>query len=98
MKWLVVYEGVITDSMGGRDDGYPETKTRVFKDDEALADYLGGGDFYKLTPATKEAVKIIKRIWDKRDAEAEAKMTKIAKALKKLTPEERRLLDLDENE
>ena len=41
MKFLKVYTGVITDSLGGREDGYPCTKYEVYNNIEQLSKNYG---------------------------------------------------------
>jgi hypothetical protein len=40
MKLLAVWTGVVSGSLGGRDDGYPEEKYRVFSSFNELPDSL----------------------------------------------------------
>jgi hypothetical protein len=54
-KYLKVWQGTISGSLGGRDDGYPETKTRVIEDLEELIDtYDANADYFRLTPVNAE--------------------------------------------
>lgn len=41
MRYLKTYMGVITNSMGGRDDGYPEIKIRIYDSIEQLSKDYG---------------------------------------------------------
>lgn len=57
MKYLKVWQGFVTGSMGGRDDGYPETKYKLIDSLEVLVDTFDEkAEYYKLTPADVNAV------------------------------------------
>ena len=57
MKYMKEYQGVITGSFAGRDDGQPETKRVFYNDLQSLAKEYGkhkGEKYYVLQPLLKE--------------------------------------------
>lgn len=79
MRYLKKWEGVVTGSMAGRYDGYPETKYEYYDDIESLARSMGehaGEEIYELHPVNySELRKVV-------DKELE-KQKRIEKAQKK---------------
>ena len=82
---LMVYEGAVSGSPGGRDDGYPETKYVVIDSREELLErYVKGCQLYECTEVDAEATfaeaKTSLRLKEERKS-ANAKVTQKAKRL-----------------
>lgn len=96
MKYLVKWEGVVTGSIGGRDDGYPETKTAVV-DERSLLNYknIKGLEVYEIAKLAESTVKqLLKNLEDEEERKNKEKQRLKDSALKKLTPIERSVLGL----
>lgn len=49
MKYLKVWEGVISGSLGGRDDGYPETEVELINSiEELVSSFDRSATYFKL--------------------------------------------------
>jgi hypothetical protein len=49
--YLKMWQGVVSGSMGGRDDGQPETKTRVIDNlEDLVSTYDAKAKYFKLEP------------------------------------------------
>ena len=49
MKYLKVWEGAVSGSLGGRDDGYPETKAELINSiEELVSSFDRGATYFKL--------------------------------------------------
>jgi len=94
MKYLVLWEGVVTGSMGGRDDGYPEDKMALVSP-EFLHDYVNRPKvvFYEVGKSVDVSAIVKKEQKMKKELEDAVKAVKQA-ALNKLTPQERNALGL----
>ena len=60
MKYLKVWMGFVTNSLMGRDDGYPEQKSAVIDSmDELVATFDPKAKYFKLEPIPAAAVQAI---------------------------------------
>ena len=65
MKYLKVWEGAVSGSLGGRDDGYPETKTQVINNiEELISSYDGDATYFKLREIPLKDIKSIVSIYN----------------------------------
>jgi len=94
MKYLVMWEGRVTGSMAGRDDGYPEDKMALVSP-EFLHEYvdLPKVVFYEVGKSVDVSAIVSKEQQKKKELEDAVKAAKQA-ALDKLTPQERNVLGL----
>ncbi len=56
MNYLMVWQGVVTNSLHGRDDGQPQMKERVIRSTEELVrTFRRDAEYYRLTPVDVSA-------------------------------------------
>lgn len=86
--YLKIWQGVISNSFAGRDDGYPETKYQVFTNIFDLAKNFGKNNderYYQLQSVDNEKLEIIVKIVleeDKRQQKDVEKQKKMEQYLK----------------
>lgn len=60
MKYLKVWEGAVSGSLGGRDDGYPETKAELINSiEELVSSFDRGATYFKLREIPMEDIKAL---------------------------------------
>lgn len=92
MKYLKVYEGVVTNSFAGRDDGYPETKYTVYKDLTSLSKDFGNKKderYFKLEELDLKTLKehVVQELENEKKQKIEAKKQSLEEQISKLQNE-----------
>ena len=97
MKYVVTYMGVVTGSLAGRDDGYPQQKTALLEKDADLIRFANLPELqvYTLTPVPINTVNFL---IEKEKTKLQEKKKQVDKekqiALSKLNSTEKKLLGL----
>lgn len=97
-KILRTYMGVVTDSLGGRDDGYPERKYSSHETLEAAVsrarpgigrEHINSEEFFELVPISKERVDAA--LAARKRAEQRAAAVELDRQIDQLTAKRKRL-------
>lgn len=99
MTFLAVWEGRVTGSLGGRDDGYPETKTALVDTEEDLYNRFHGCKNLQVYTLTSVPSGKLSEIWERvirtQDSRKKAVEKLKTAALSKLSSAERKVLGLN---